>query len=181
MKRHIFVVSLMCLILCSCGKESNNLRQCGEYDSVYNRFVFKDIGATYEIPTPESSLIMDTSSFPDKIMMCVIDTLEDVCVALIKIDKFPVNEREAVNIASMISYQENPEYEVTYSNSVDESRLLGSEAWAFNSTVSLNRENDSIKIQYYGYILKDMAIVTTCDCKKPWREILPKYIQGLRL
>ena len=163
--RNLIIITPFLLLLLSIGCSRGSGRQEATYrwDSKTGIYQLPEYGVEFHIPNPETSIVAPPQNLPNNILMCVIDTISNISVTILKIDTNVDNQADANAVVDSITTQNPNVNTVTLNESTYRKSHIGHDSWRFIKNLHITSNQDTFNVVYSGYLFDGFAVVATGD------------------
>lgn len=184
--KHV-VIMLFALLATACGgRKGNNealatgMNLSEAWNANEGIYEIPDMNLAYIPPERNNTIIADPSSLPDNILMCMIDSVEQVSVNLIRLSSNVRRMDDAKHETEKIIHQNYQSPDESTPFTLDSCNFLNEKAWLFSSTLHVPLDSDSLNVIYTGYLFGNNALVVTAPESIAHEDLL-NYVRGLKV
>lgn len=165
---------LLFVILYSCSAKSE-----GSGGDVVREISLPEHNLEYVVPFAERSIVAAKENLSEKVAMCVVDTVTDICTLLLRLSSVPGDYEDAENAVMLITDQNNSSVKPSVKYDIKPCEFLSEKAWYFDAVLSIDETNE---INFSGYIFRNLVLVVTSPMEeKHLKYDISAYFDSLKI
>lgn len=162
------------IILYSCSGKSE-----GSGGAVIKEINLPEYNLQYVVPYAERSVVAAKENLSEKVAMCVVDTVSDICTVLLRLSYVPSKYEDAENAVMLITEQKNSIINPSVSYDIKPCEFLSEKAWHFDAVISVDDKNE---VNFSGYIFRNLVLVVTSPMEeKHLKYDISAYFDSLKI